>query len=1306
MVAIGSSVLYTALNILVAELWVFPIPFLVVAGAPVLISIWAIASRLVLGPHPVEGVQDGSFRGRRVLLLTAVHASLLAIYPAYQAVFLEVDGFLELAMFALLPVINLSLKNLQTALGSHLEDSLPEVIIFSVDVFNAIYSVLCMHSANSIKMVALTLVLNTFVLILSLHGMNRRSRVARECRSFQLMERQQQQIRRTQSVLDSVVTGGCSPALLSTLVTTTLRMLQAPGQLDTHELRTIRLLSGMPHQLSSSSSALLDSLAARSVYNNNRRTTVTTCVAQIKSRFSSAAVEGRVLSATHFPPPSPYKSMLAKRLRGTVLVVPTHVSSRTTINEIETSACQQDKRDESTSTKSEISDTQPNSAELLEIPMLQTLYLTTPHVEHVIHAMPHSIVEPIPSLPRPSGLWISLFGQEVSDKLIPLVSKNNPFIGTVLDETRKLNTRAVKQTLQLLFNNEYLGLMAYTQCIIPVVYLLYMPILQALPNHVYYPTHYRYFGGENEFDERMTVIGILAGLQFAVLMALQVFVPEKFPTRSDTQRVRSFTQVIRGLSTEPLRTLDSLAVLRQDSGRSCNGQQTSTVSPRADSKGLPRRSSYVLEIRPDSPTKRCLRQTSSLSNFRELSTTIPKPPGTIEGSPEKKNSMTGPDGSKMAASSQKRDALLVSLPPKVKRQPSLRVATTTFFGYSFAPLYDFWERLQVSHCGQYSVERMLALDEYCQRVSIGRVLVVCLLFPLGPLLVVVLTEFMPLQPVENGPLTNYVFWIRHTLMGTLIVMCGMMQAKAWIPEMAMTTKQVLAVAIGSALMYTASNVVIADLWVFPIPFFVVVGAPLMITIWAIVSRIALGPRPLEGVQDGEFQGRQFLLLIAVHASLLGLYPAYQAVFLALDGLLQLGMIALVPVINLALKNLQTSIGSHLEDSLPEVIIFSVDVFSAIYSVLCMHSANSMKMVAITMILNTSVMFLSLHGMNRRSRVARACRSFQLMEQQQEKIRRRQSVLDSVVAAGGNPALLSTLVDTMLRLLQAPGQLDTAELRAIRLRRTTEAVSVAQMKERYSSAAMEGCPLRASELPVASPSRSKLVRRLRGAALVSSTTRWLSLRIGSRARQGDSARFRSGHRESTNVSTESDESEAEKVTRQSSSLSSQGSTVVVDMESPAPRISQLIDASSLAVLSPKTHQKSSRRSIPALWQETSEKLLPLVSKNNPVIGILLKETQKQNTRAVKQTLQLLFNNEYIGLIAYAQCIIPVLYLLYMPALQALPNHVYYPTHYRYFGDALEFEERELDLFVLVITDMYKKNSEFFVANGTFWFRNNL
>ncbi|KAG6617229.1 uncharacterized protein IUM83_02688 [Phytophthora cinnamomi] len=533
-VAVSTSVVYSASNVVIADLWVFPIPFLIVAGAPLMFCIWAVANRIVLGSHPLEGVQDGQFRGRRVLLLTAVHASLLGIYPAYQALFLEVDGILELGMIALLPAVNLLLKNVQTALGSHLEDSLPEVIIFSVDVFNAIYSVLCMHSANSIKMVAVTLVLNTLVMMLSLHGMNRRSRVARACRSFQLMERQQQKLRRTQSVLDSVITGG-NPALLSTLVATTMRMLQAPGQLDSHELSTIRLLSGMPQQLSQANAALLDSLAARSVYNNSRRTTVTTSVSMIKSRFSSAAMEGRLLSDAHFTSPALTKSMLVKRLRGAVLVVPTsqwlstRVNSRTNSNK---NGVLNIRDNHSKSTESDDSETDKfsrrPSTDSSETAMLQTPTLFAPRISQLIHATSHSNVQAVVTPPRLSRLTVPELWQETSDKLIGLMSKSNPVIGNVLEETRKQNTRAVNQTLQLLFNNEYLGLIAYTQCIIPLVYLLYLPVLQALPNHIYYPTHYRYFGVKTEFDERMTVIACLAGLQLVVLVALQVFVVQRF----------------------------------------------------------------------------------------------------------------------------------------------------------------------------------------------------------------------------------------------------------------------------------------------------------------------------------------------------------------------------------------------------------------------------------------------------------------------------------------------------------------------------------------------------------------------------------------------------------------------------------------------------------------------------------------------------------------------------------------------------------------------------------------------------------
>jgi len=689
---------------------------------------------------------------------------------------------------------------------------------------------------------------------------------------------------------------------------------------------------------------------------------------------------------------------------------------------------------------------------------------------------------------------------------------------------------------------------------------------------------------------------------------------------------------------------------------------------------------------------------------------VTKLPGTIEGFPEKKTLLKRvATADRDFPSAEKRAAFILEPPPRAERQPSNLVAAITFFGYPLAPLYDFWERFQVSHCGQYSVERMLALDEYCRRVSIVRVLAVCLLFPLAPLLVVVLTECLPLQPVEKGALANYVFWIRHTIMGSILVFCAMVQAKVWIPEILLSTERVAIVAVASAAIYTASNVLVADLWVFPIPFLAVVGAPLMVIIWAVVSRIV----PLEGVQDGQFRGRRFLTLTAVQASLLGIYPAYQAVFLEMDGVLELAMIALLPAVNLALKNLQTALGSHLEDNLPQVITFSVDAFNAIYSVLCMHSANSIKMVAVTLTLNTLVMLLSLHGMNRRSRVARACRSFQMMERQQQKLRRTQSVLDSVVTGGCSPALLSTLVATTLRMLQAPGQLDPRELQTIRLlsgmphtlsqsstalldslaarcvynntRRTSVDLTVAQIKARFSSAAMEGRKLSAAHFPAPSPPKSMLAKRLRGAVIVVPTSRWLSLRANSRSNSQETGTpsWQVDNPENDSKSTESEDSETDKFPRRASTESSETPMLQAPSRS-APRLSHLIHATSSSVVGPI--KSPPRLSTAALWQEASDKLIPLVSRSNPIISNVLEETRKQNTRAVKQTLQLLFNNEYLGLIAYVQCVIPAVYLLYLPVLQALPNHVYYPTHYRYFGATSEFDKRMTVVGVLALMQL--------------------
>lgn len=92
-------------------------------------------------------------------------------------------------------------------------------------------------------------------------------------------------------------------------------------------------------------------------------------------------------------------------------------------------------------------------------------------------------------------------------------------------------------------------------------------------------------------------------------------------------------------------------------------------------------------------------------------------------------------------------------------------------------LRDVWEQIQVSHCGKYSIERMVAFDEYCQSASKWRVATVFLLTPLPAVLTVVLMEIPPLRSPEAGCLANYVFWLRHWFAVGTILWTGILKGK-------------------------------------------------------------------------------------------------------------------------------------------------------------------------------------------------------------------------------------------------------------------------------------------------------------------------------------------------------------------------------------------------------------------------------------------------------------------------------------------------------------------------------------------------
>lgn len=83
--------------------------------------------------------------------------------------------------------------------------------------------------------------------------------------------------------------------------------------------------------------------------------------------------------------------------------------------------------------------------------------------------------------------------------------------------------KLVLQGLSLLFHCEYMALVEYAECIVPMIFVIFKSILEQLPNIVYYP------GGAGNWSKNVAM-GILAfaAMVLGLLFILDVFIQRKF----------------------------------------------------------------------------------------------------------------------------------------------------------------------------------------------------------------------------------------------------------------------------------------------------------------------------------------------------------------------------------------------------------------------------------------------------------------------------------------------------------------------------------------------------------------------------------------------------------------------------------------------------------------------------------------------------------------------------------------------------------------------------------------------------------
>ncbi|EGZ18018.1 hypothetical protein PHYSODRAFT_498500, partial [Phytophthora sojae] len=254
-----------------------------------------------------------------------------------------------------------------------------------------------------------------------------------------------------------------------------------------------------------------------------------------------------------------------------------------------------------------------------------------------------------------------------------------------------------------------------------------------------------------------------------------------------------------------------------------------------------------------------------------------------------------------------------SLPARVKNS---RLATI------YHSLARSWYRSQVGHRSQYSVERMLAFRDYCNRTSITRVVAVCLLTPIPALIVTSLIDCIPLRPPEDGWRANKTLWIRLLLEAFAVAMGLISQVRGVIVSGTVSNVGAVVISAGTSVCYVTISIVVAAYWEFPVPFGFVISVAPVVSFFCLWTVLVVGPRTLYTTPLLRQQIKSQLIIVATQGLVGVLYPVFSTVFNRLSGVRQAAFVLVMPLIKYTTKQIIANAAASLNEYVGPVVVFS------------------------------------------------------------------------------------------------------------------------------------------------------------------------------------------------------------------------------------------------------------------------------------------------------------------------------------------------------------------------------------------------
>ncbi|KAK1943935.1 hypothetical protein P3T76_005331 [Phytophthora citrophthora] len=268
-----------------------------------------------------------------------------------------------------------------------------------------------------------------------------------------------------------------------------------------------------------------------------------------------------------------------------------------------------------------------------------------------------------------------------------------------------------------------------------------------------------------------------------------------------------------------------------------------------------------------------------------------------------------------------------------------------------------WESLQVELHGSYSLQRLKGLFSYRESTGLFCSLLVLLAIPVLPLTCVAIIDSLPMKSPDLGLKSSGTVWIRGVLDGLVESFTVSWMFCLYVPELQISRRTLLFTTIIATGISHVAVLCLIFLFSYPLPFTLLWMSGPWIGALALSLKVARGeflrrnPAVLKEV-------RRFSALLLMHTSTALVFTGFNEIFERVPDKWQTAAALLVPAFKIIERNLFCVFLRGKDDLKPELVIFSVEMSSALFISTSMQQAASTRTSVMLIMIDSAQLLVS------------------------------------------------------------------------------------------------------------------------------------------------------------------------------------------------------------------------------------------------------------------------------------------------------------------------------------------------------------